>query len=62
MSRTPLGAGDAIYCGSRDNGGEAAEGGADRLMVRAALRRGPAIDSARTSCRPPKGGLLSPRL
>jgi hypothetical protein len=36
MSRTPLGAGDAIYCRSRDNGGEAAEGGAVLLMVRAA--------------------------
>jgi hypothetical protein len=36
MSRTPLGAGDAIYCSSRDNGGGAAEGGAVLLIVRAA--------------------------
>ena len=36
MSRTPLGAGGAIYCRSRDNGGEAAAGGAVLLVVRAA--------------------------
>jgi len=36
MSRTPLGAGDAIHCSSRDKGGGAAIGGAAPLMVRAA--------------------------
>ena len=36
MSRIPLGAGDAIYCSSRDNGGVAAVGGAVQLIVRAA--------------------------
>jgi hypothetical protein len=29
MSRTPLGAGDAIHCSSRDKGGGAAAGGAN---------------------------------
>jgi len=36
MSRTPLGVGNAIHCGSRDNGVMAAVGGAAPLMVRAA--------------------------
>ena len=36
MSRPPLGAGDAIYCSSRDKGGGATVGGAAPLMVRAA--------------------------
>jgi hypothetical protein len=36
MSRTPLGAGDAVYCSSRDKGDGAAVGGAAPLMVRAA--------------------------
>ncbi len=43
MSRTPLGAGGAIYCSSRDNGGEAAEGGAAPLMVRAARGENPSM-------------------
>jgi len=34
MSRTPLGAGDAIHGSSCDKGGGAAEGGAAPLMVR----------------------------
>jgi len=43
MSRTPLGAGDAINCSSRDKGGGAAVGGAAPLMVRAACGENPSM-------------------
>jgi hypothetical protein len=43
MSRTPLGAGGAIYCSSRDKGGGAAVGGAAPLMVRAACGENPSM-------------------
>ena len=39
MSRTPLGAGDAIHCSSRDKGGGAAVGGANEKVTRSRLFR-----------------------